>query len=259
VRLRGMSALVTGGSGGLGAAIARALSAEGARVAVHYCSRRAEAEALARALSRDGGAGAVALRADLMLDGEARALVAQVAEQLGGLDVLVNGAGWTRAVAPQELEQLDEELLERTLRLKVHAPLSLVRAARPHLERTGAGCVVNVTSVAGLAARGSSLVYAAANAALSNLTRSLARTLAPRVRVNAVAPGYVDTGFAYPVGGEMAEAVTRHNHCGRLVTPEEVAAAVRFLCVEAPSITGEELVIDGGIGRLGPRSPESRT
>ena len=94
--------------------------------------------------------------------------------------------------------------------------------------------------------------YAAANAALSNLSRSLARALAPEIRVNAVAPGFVETGFVWPADGTMRLHVAGRNHIGRTIEPEEVAAAVRFLC-EAAGITGEEIVVDGGIARLGTR------
>ena len=135
--------------------------------------------------------------------------------------------------------------------MKVNAPIYLAQNAREYLSKSNNANIINITSVAGIAARGSSLAYAAANAALSNLTRSLARTLAPQIRVNAVAPGFMETGFAYPADGVMAGNVSKNNFIGRCVTEDDVAAAVLFLCTDGRSITGEEIVVDGGIGRLG--------
>lgn len=247
--LKNSVALVTGAPGGIGSAICRALASAGASIAIHYATRRDQALALQAELQQQ--VQAEIFQADLTSRDQAGRLVQAVADCFGGLDILVNNAGWTRVVAPHDLGGLTDELMDRTLRLKVHAPLYLVQAAQDLLARSGRGSIVNVTSVAGIAARGSSMVYAAANAALSTLTRSLARSLAPRIRVNAVAPGYVETGFAFPADGETARRVAQHNHLGRCASPQEIAAVVRFLCTEGLTITGEEIAVDAGIGRLG--------
>ncbi|HEY9840262.1 MAG: SDR family NAD(P)-dependent oxidoreductase [Candidatus Sericytochromatia bacterium] len=251
MKLRHQVALVTGGSGGLGSAIGKKLVAEGARLCIHYHRSEAKARALAAELSPVGSV--LALQADLRQEAEVRALIRDCVAHFGRLDILVNNAGWSRLVDAADLEGLDEEVFENTLKLKIHAPIYCVRAARPFLAASGRGSVVNITSVAGLAAKGSSLVYAAANAALTNLTRSLALALAPEIRVNAVAPGFVETGWIWPADGRARERIARNNHIGRTVEPYEVADLVYFLCAQAPGITGEEIVLDGGIGRLGVR------
>lgn len=256
MKLAGQVALVTGASGGIGSAICLALAREGASLAVHYRSGEANAIRLAEQLQSSKYLASqqfTPLAADLLDNAAACDLVAKTVQALGRLDIVVNNAGWTRVVQAHDLDGLDDELISRTVRMKIDAPLYLVRAARPHLEQSGAGQVINITSVAGIAAKGSSIVYAAANAALSNLTRSLARALAPKIRVNAVAPGFVETGFAWPRDGKVKSHVAQRNHIGRTVEAEEVAKVVCFLACDAPAITGEEIAIDGGIGRLGVR------
>ena len=248
--------LVTGASGGIGSAICRALANEGASLALHYYRREVNALRLAAELTAKARLPTqrfVPFAADLGRGEEACDMVKRVAQAFDRLDIVVNNAGWTRVVPADDLDGLDEELITRTVQMKIQAPLYVVRAARPYLELSGTGQVINITSVAGIAARGSSIVYAAANAALSSLTRSLARTLAPKIRVNAVAPGFVETGFAWPADGKVKAHVAQRNYIARTVEPEEVAELVRFLACDAPAMTGEEIAIDGGIGRLGVR------
>ncbi|RDE52121.1 MAG: SDR family NAD(P)-dependent oxidoreductase [Candidatus Accumulibacter meliphilus] len=256
MKLAGQVALITGASGGIGSAICRALAREGASLALHYCSREANAVKLAEQLQsskRLASQQFVPIAADLLDNAAACDLVARSVEAFGRLDIIVNNAGWTRVVQADDIEGLDNEMISKTVRMKIDVPLCLLRAARPHLEQSGAGQLINITSVAGIAAKGSSIVYAAANAALSNLTRSLARALAPKIRVNAVAPGFVETGFAWPKDGKVKAHVAQRNHIARTVEADEVAEVVRFLVCDAPAITGEEIAIDGGIGRLGVR------
>jgi 3-oxoacyl-[acyl-carrier protein] reductase len=250
IKLSTLTALVTGGAGGIGSAICRALAAEGAAVAIHYRTSADDARSLACELQALGGRATV-VAGDITQEHEAARVVAETVAALGGLDILVNNAGWTQVVAPDDLAGLTDELIAHTFALKVNGPIHLIRAAEPHLRTSANGNVVNITSAAGVAARGSSHAYAAANAALSTLTRSFARVLAPQVRVNSVAPGFVDTGFGFPAEGVAAAHVARNNHLGRCATPADVAAAVRFLCADTSVVTGEEIVVDAGIGRLG--------
>ena len=247
-------AVVTGASGGIGSAICRALAAEGASLVLHYHTRREECLALERQLRathRHPGQDFCLHQANLLEESSAIRVIDAAIDRFSRLDILINNAGWSKAIPAHQLEQLDEQVLTNTLALKIHAPLYLIRAAEPFLKKSPAGQIINITSVAGIAARGSSIIYAAANAALSSLTRSLARSLAPTVRVNAVAPGFVETGFVWPADGSVKANVSRNNHIGRSVEADEVAEVVRFLACAAPSITGEEIAIDGGIGRLG--------
>lgn len=255
-KLTGRVALVTGASGEMGHAICSQLAEEGASLILHGNSRPERAQELQESLSqqRVHPQQHMVLQADLTQEDEARRLIREGTSHFGRLDMIVNNAGWTRVVKAENLDDLDEDLLNKTLQLKIHGPLYLIRAARPWLESSGQGQVINITSVAGIAARGSSIIYAAANAALSNMTRSLARALAPNIRVNAVAPGFVETGFAWPKDGQTKAQVAQRNHIRRTVEADEVARVVRFLACDAPAITGEEIVIDGGIARLGVRA-----
>jgi 3-oxoacyl-[acyl-carrier protein] reductase len=256
MKLNKQVALVTGASGVIGSAICRALAAEGASLVLHYNTGAERASNLAEELNREAVNPTqkhIVLSADLSKDDEAQKLIAQSISFFGRLDLLINNAGWTRVVKAEDLGSLDDEIITKTMQMKIQAPLYLTRAARPYLDDSGQGQIINITSVAGIAAKGSSIIYAASNAALSSLSRSLARTLAPKIRVNAVAPGFVETGFAWPKGGEVKTYVARHNYIGRTVEAEEVATVVRFLACDASAITGEEIVIDGGIGRLGKR------
>jgi 3-oxoacyl-[acyl-carrier protein] reductase len=254
MKLKNQVALVTGASGGIGSAICRVLAEEGASIMLHTHKRIEHCNALESELMDSrchGGQSFFTQQADLLYESEALRLVKGALARFSRLDILINNAGWSKAVAASDLSGLDDQLIEHTLRLKINAPLYLIRSAEPFLSASPAGQIINITSVAGIASRGSSIVHAAANAALSSLTRSLARSLAPRVRVNAVAPGFVDTGFVWPAGGPAKAHVSSHNYIGRTVEPEDVAEAVRFLACSASSVTGEELAIDGGIGRLG--------
>jgi 3-oxoacyl-[acyl-carrier protein] reductase len=247
--MKGLVALVTGGAGGIGTAISRALAKEGCRVAIHYCSSHDRATLLKSELS-DLGHQCDIFSADLKRNSDTVEMIASVVKRFGQLDILINNAGWSKLVLPGDLEGLSDDLINETLSLKIHSPIYTIRAAEKFLKQSANGVIINITSAAGYAARGSSIVYAAANAALYNLTKSFARILAPEIRVNAIAPGYVDTGFVFPVDGSMAKTVASQNYIGRCVTPENIAKTVVFLCRDGSSITGEEIIVDGGIAKL---------
>jgi len=252
MRLSGKAAIVTGGGKGIGRATCLALAREGAAVAVNYSRSQEDADAVVKEITDIGGQ-AVAIRADVRVDAEAQSLVSEAVERFGRLDILINNAGWTRRTPHNQLDLLTEELLDRTLETNVKGPLYCIRAAVPHMQAAGAGCVVNVTSVAGITGQGSSIIYCGSKAALMVMTKSLARAFAPTIRFNAVAPGFVDTGFVYPSGGEAAAHAAKRTHIGRIVTPEDCAAAALFFCTDGASLTGEEIVADGGIVKLGAR------
>ncbi|MFC4991537.1 SDR family NAD(P)-dependent oxidoreductase [Rubritalea tangerina] len=254
MKLQGKVALVTGASGGIGSAICHALAEDGASIILHYHSRKDQCLHTVKQLELQKTSESqkfIALPADLLDESQVQSLVANGIKHFSQLDILVNNAGWSRFVPAQDLDALDDSLIQRTMGLKVQAPLYLLRACRNALASSPSGQVINITSVAGIASRGSSSIYAAANAALSTLTKSWARSLAPSIRVNAVAPGFVETGFVWPKDGKVKEYVSKQNHIGRSVDASEVAELVRFLCCHASAITGEEIAIDGGIGRLG--------
>src|SRR5574337_1933928 len=158
----------------MGRAVCLKFASEGAGVAVNYSKSRKQAEEVAEA-ARKLGVPAMAMKADISQDQEARRLVDETVAKLGRLDILVNNAGWTRRVAHRELEGLTEEILERTWAVNVKGPLYLARAAIPHMLRQGGGRIVNVTSIAAFQGAGSSVIYCASKAALGVMTKSLAR------------------------------------------------------------------------------------
>ena len=248
MKLEGKVAVVTGGATGIGRATCLAFAREGAAVGVNYSQSQLQAEELVREIEAAGGR-AIAFQADVSADAEALALMDAVVERFGRLDVLVNNAGWTRNVPHRNLEDLTEEVLERTLAVNVKGPLYCARAAIPHMLKGGGGSIVSVTSVAGITGGGSSIIYGGSKAALTTMTKSLARAFAPEIRVNTVAPGWLDTGFGgWPPG--TAEAVKNNSHIGRLVDTEDVAAAILYLVTDGCALTGQEIVVDGGTAAL---------
>ena len=237
------AALVTGAATGIGRAVALGLAARGYAVAVNYSRSAAEAgETLAEvhAFGVRGFAG----KADVADDAAVRALVVRCRKEFGGLDVLVNNAGTTRFIDAQDLEAVTDEVWDGILGVNLKGAFHACRAAWPLL-RERRGAVVNVTSVAGLQGQGSSIPYAASKAALNCLTKSLARTFAPEVRVNAVAPGPVLTRWL-DGRDEMVKKYVAAAPLGRAATPDDVADAVLFLATGANLMTGQVIVVDGG-------------
>jgi 3-oxoacyl-[acyl-carrier protein] reductase len=234
-------ALVTGGSRGIGAAISRELASAGARVAVNYRSGQEAAEALA---SEVGG---LALAANVGDPGEAKALVEQVESELGDVDVLVNNAGITRDTL---IARMTDEEWQEVIDTNLRGTFNTCRAVARKMLRRRAGAIVNLTSVVGVHGNPGQANYAASKAGIIGLTKALARELGSRgVRVNAVAPGYIATELTNVLSEEIRGAILGNTPMGRLGDPEDVAAAVRFLCSdEAAFITGDVLLVDGGLG-----------
>ena len=248
-RLKDRVAVVTGGGTGIGRAIATLFAREGAAVLVNYARSQAEAEEAVREIEAAGGC-AMAHRADVSCEADVKAMFAEVESRWGRLDVLVNNAGWSTRVPHHKLDELTDEIWDRTLDTNLRGAFYAIRAAVPLLKRQAGGNVVNIASAAAFHASGSSIVYAASKAAMVSMTKSLARALAPEIRVNAVCPGLVHTRFAGwpPEAFEHGKQVTP---VGRLATVEEVAQAALFLATEATAITGEALIVDGGLYQLG--------
>ncbi len=238
--LSGKVALVTGSSSGIGEAVARALATAGARVIVNSASSVAAGEAVANSLPD-----AIYLRADISIEDEARGLVAASVEQAGRLDIVVNNAGTTVVIPHRDVDAVTVDVWRRILEVNVIGTWTVTVAALPYLRATGAGCVVNITSLAGVRQTGSSIPYATSKAALNHMTRLLANVTGPEVRVNAVAPGLIDTPWT--AGWDaIREGVRARSPLGRSGTPEDVAAAVLGL-VRSPYQTGDVVVIDGGM------------
>jgi NAD(P)-dependent dehydrogenase (short-subunit alcohol dehydrogenase family) len=231
-------ALVTGSASGIGAATARRLAADGMVVAIHSRSSRPAGVALAEEL------GGSYHQADLAAEDEATGLVPRVVERHGRLDVLVNNAGISWPVPHADLAALTASDWRRLLDVNLIAPWLLCTAALPAL-RESAGCVVNVTSHAGVRPKGSSIAYAASKAALNHVTKLLAAALGPEVRVNAVAPGLVDTPLT--AGWTDAHRLWRTTSpMRRPARPADVADLISTL-IHHSYLTGEVILLDGGL------------
>lgn len=237
-------ALVTGSTSGIGAAAARRLAHEGYAVIVHSRSSAQAGQALAAELGR-----AVYIQADLAVDADRVRLVREAEAAWGRLDVLVNNAGISRVVPHDDLLAATPDLWHELHEVNVVAPFRLVAQARAALEaaagRGRAGCVINVSSHAGVRPKGASIPYATSKAALNHMTRLLALSLAPHIRVNAVAPGLVDTPLT--ADWTQAQALWRDRApLRRAAQPADVAQAIALLAA-SDYLTGEVLLLDGGL------------
>lgn len=244
--LNGKVAIVTGGATGMGAASARALAAKGARVVVMALPElKAEAERLAGEL----GEAAVSL-GDVTKDADCRAAADLAVRRWNRLDALVNNAGITRFVAHADMEALSPEDFHRIYDVNVVGGFLMIRACLPAMRQAGRGAVVNIASIAGVDGSGSSVAYSASKGAVITMTKSLARALAPEIRINAICPGVVATewitrgrgqAFYESFRGKIEKVLPLRS----IVPPEEVARTVVFL-VEQEMITGEEVLVDAG-------------
>ena len=234
----GKVVLVTGSSSGIGEATARAFAADGATVVVN--SRASVTEGERGAASR----GATYVQADVSDEAQARALVAATLERHGRLDVLVNNAGTTSVIPHHDLDAATLEVWRRIFDVNVFGTWAVTVAAMEAL-RDARGAVVNVSSIAGLRATGSSIPYAASKAALNHLTVLLAKVVGPEVRVNAVAPGLVDTPWTKD-WDEIRALVGALAPLRRSGQPEDVAQVVLALAA-APYVTGQVVAVDGGL------------
>ena len=241
-RLDGKVALVTGGGTGIGRATSLLLASEGADVAVNYSRSKTEAEATAadvRALGRNS----IPIRADVAVESAVREMVDRVAEELGRLDILVNNAGTTVFVPLADLKALTDEAWDPVFDVNVKGAFYCARAAISRMPETG-GQIVNVASIAGTTGQGSSIAYCASKAAMISLTKSLAISQAPRIRVNAVAPGVVNTRW---VKGwdEFVRANRESTPLKRIAEPHDIANAILSLIINE-YVTGHVMVVDGG-------------
>lgn len=248
MKLEQKVAIVTGGATGMGSAISVRLAAEGARVLINYRASADAAREVVAAIQRTGGE-AVAHAADVQSDEEVRSMVADVEDRWGRLDILINNAGWSRLTPHWKLDDLTDEIWDRTLNTNLRGAFYCCRAAVPLMRRNGGGAIVNNASASAYTAAGSSIVYSASKAAMVNMTKSLARVLAPEIRVNAIAPGLVHTRFAgWP--DKAFEHGREVSPLKRIATVDEVAATVSFLVSDASAITAETILIDCGATML---------
>lgn len=252
----GMCVIVTGSASGLGAATAAILAKGGARIVINYASSKKEAEETAD-LCRKAGGEIVVVQGDVARDEDCRKIVAAAASW-GRVDALINNAGTTKHVPHGDLDGLSAEDFQRIYAVNTIGPYQMVRAARSLLEASAkasgrASAVVNTSSVAGISGGGSSIAYAASKGALNTMTLSLARALAPLIRVNTVCPGYIDTpwftkGRGAAEAAKVRDSVVAKVALKRASTADDIAQLVCFLATPpSGNMTGEVVRMDAGM------------
>jgi len=243
MEVKGKVALITGGATGIGRSCALKLADLGVNVAVNYSRSAREAEEVVQKLEARG-VQAIAVRANVAVDDEARRMVKEIVDSFGRIDIVVNSAGRTHYIEMEDLEGVQEKHWDEIFNVNVKGAFWVTRACATELKRNK-GCVVNVSSIAGFMGRGSSIPYAVSKAALINLTKCLARALAPEVRINSVAPGIVNTRW---VAGRE-EHIRRQSEgtlLGRVAEADDVAEAILGFILHGDFITGQTLIVDGG-------------
>jgi len=252
MELNGRVALVTGGGGGIGGAVLRCLAKAGVSgTVINYRRSAKEAEALALEIER-AGVKALAIQADVQNDQQVRTMIDKISAQFGRLDILVNNAGVTHWVKVSDLEGLTDAIWDEILDVNVKGAFRCSRAAAKLLQ-ANSGMIVNVSSISGVLSPStmSSLAYGTAKAALIHLTKGLAVALAPKVRVNCIAPAFTDTPWMSGHYGEKYQQVIDQAAAGyplqRIATPDEVAGAILGLITGGDFVTGQTLIVDGGL------------
>ena len=236
-------ALVTGSATGIGRAVAWRFAERGFAVTVNFSKSKDEAEETAEGVRSRGGE-AIVVQADVADDTAVRVMVERTAETFGGLDVLVNNAATTYFIPHTDLDGITGQVWDDILNVNLKGTFFGCRAAMPWL-KARKGNIVNIASVAGVAGSGSSIAYAASKGAVITLTKSLAKAFAPEVRVNAVAPGPVQTRWLAD-HQDMVESAMKLTPLQRPATPDDVAAVALFLAEETSLMTGQVLVVNGG-------------
>ena len=246
--LQGKVAVVTGSAVGVGRSTIIDFAELGCDVVVNYSRSKTEAEQTA-ASAEAKGVRALCIAADVRDDDAVTRLMTQARESLGRIDILVNNAGVTRFIEHGDLEAVTDDDWNYIFDTNVRGTFSCTRAAVPALRETGDGSIINLSSVAGVYARGSSVPYCASKAAVNSMTVSLARALAPQIRVNAVAPGFVDTRWWQDTEhyAAMKELATDATLLKKVCNPEDVSKVIVDLATST-TITGQILVADGGMG-----------
>lgn len=240
---RGKTAIVTGGGTGIGRAISIALAKKGAAVAVVYSQSEHDALETKETITRDGGR-AIALKADVADESAVQAMTRAVVDAFGGIDYLVNNAGITRQLRFDDLDAISDDAWDAVISVNVKGTFHCCRAAVPHLKKSRGSAIVNIGSISGETGFGSSIPYAVSKSAVHGLTRSLARALAPEIRVNCVAPGAVATRW-WAGNEEKMRLMAGNIALQRVSTPEDIAE-VALMLLKAESMTGQIVRVENG-------------
>jgi len=252
--LNGRVALITGGSRGVGAATAIKLAQHGCNVAIN-CNRTFDLANKVAEECKTFGVKALVVKGNVALDQDCRRIVSETIESFGKLDILVNNAGSTRFINFQDLDDVQDEDWDLIMGVNLKGPFQCARAARPVLESSEIGVIVNTASVAGITGVGSSIPYCASKAGVINLTLSLARTFGPKIRVNAVAPGFIEGEWLKKGLGENYEEVrskkSQEGLLDKVSLPEDIADGI-FSMIICQKVTGHILTVDTG-HTIGPR------
>ena len=245
MEIKGCVAVVTGGTGALGRLICRALAQNGANVALVYQSSATIAKETVEDLQKEG-IRAIAIQADVSIQGDVNRLVETALQEFGRIDILINDAAYNTWVAFPDLEALTLEIWQKILQTNTTGPYMLMRAIGPIMKKQGRGRIVNIGSIAGFQPAGSSIAYAVSKAALTHLTRCMAVALAPEVLVNCVAPGFLEgTRMSSNLAPPYVEKAKKAALIGKAAEKEDVVEQIlTFLRTE--STTGQTVIIDGG-------------
>jgi 3-oxoacyl-[acyl-carrier protein] reductase len=241
--LAGRVAVVSGATGGIGSVICRRLAEADAAVVVGFRSNESAANALVKSLP---GGEHIAIAADVTDSSGLARFAQEIAARYGAVDILVNSAGTTRFIPHSDLDGLDDRLIDEIFRTNWRGPFATIRALKPLLEKAGSGLIVNISSIAGVSGIGSNVAYCASKAALNTMTISLARALAPGIRVVSVSPGLVATDFVKGLDEAWRTEQTSKTALGRLASPEDVADAVYAVATNLRYSTGCIIPVDGG-------------
>ncbi|SEB94717.1 3-oxoacyl-[acyl-carrier protein] reductase [Rhizobiales bacterium GAS188] len=244
--LTGKAALVIGGAGGIGAATARLLAEAGARTAITHRQGSGKAEAAHAILAGLPGEGHKAFPADVADTASLLALRDEIQAAFGRLDILVNTSGFTKPIPHDDLEALDDAFIDRMFEVNWRGQFAAIRTFVPMLKATGDGLIVSVSSISGITGSGSNIAYCATKAGIDVMTKSLARVLAPQVRVLGVAPGAVDTSFVPGRGAEFNAKAAATTPMKRIALAEDVAAAILACATHLGFATGTTILVDGG-------------
>ena len=243
-------AIVTGSSRGVGAATVKLLAKKGYNIVVNYSKSESQAREV-QAACESLGAETLLCKADVAEDNDCRKMARETMNKWGQIDVLVNNAGTTKFNAHGNLEGLSKEDFLHIYSVNCIGPYQMIRAVAPHMKSAGKGVVVNIASLAGVKAIGSSVAYCASKAALINMTIALARVLGPEIRINAICPGFIQGEWLKAGMGQEKYRKTKDRLESTLplrltATPEMIAETIRYFIEDAVLVTGETLLLDGG-------------